>query len=34
MFDFTLHATEGEARAGTLRTPHGEVATPAFIVSV
>ena len=31
MFDFTLHATEGEARAGTLRTPHGEVATPAFM---
>jgi len=30
-FSFTLHATEGEARAGTLQTPHGEVATPAFM---
>ncbi len=30
-FSFTLHATEGEARAGTLHTPHGEVATPAFM---
>jgi len=31
MFPFTLHATQGEARAGTLRTPHGDVATPAFM---
>ena len=31
MFSFTLHATQGEARAGTLRTPHGDVATPAFM---
>lgn len=31
MFEFTLHATQGEARAGTLRTPHGDVATPAFM---
>ena len=31
MFTFTLHATQGEARAGTLRTPHGDVATPAFM---
>ncbi|HEX5004682.1 MAG TPA: tRNA guanosine(34) transglycosylase Tgt [Gemmatimonadales bacterium] len=30
-FAFDLHATEGEARAGTLHTPHGEVATPAFM---
>ena len=30
-FSFTLHGTEGEARAGTLHTPHGEVATPAFM---
>ncbi len=30
-FAFTLHGTEGEARAGTLQTPHGEVATPAFM---
>jgi len=30
-FSFALHATEGEARAGTLHTPHGEVATPAFM---
>jgi queuine tRNA-ribosyltransferase len=31
MFSFALHATEGEARAGTLDTPHGSVATPAFM---
>src|SRR5438132_4179688 len=28
---FTLHATEGAARAGTLRTAHGDVPTPAFM---
>ena len=28
---FTLHATDGEARAGTFRTPHGELPTPAFM---
>lgn len=31
MFDFTLHATQGQARAGTLTLPHGTVATPAFM---
>ena len=31
MFDFTLHATEGAARAGTLTLPHGTVSTPAFM---
>ena len=31
MFDFLLHATQGPARAGTLRLPHGEVKTPAFM---
>ncbi len=31
MFDFTLHATDGAARAGTFRTPHGDVPTPAFM---
>ncbi len=31
MFDFTLHATDGAARAGTFTTPHGEVPTPAFM---
>ncbi|MEO8293913.1 MAG: tRNA guanosine(34) transglycosylase Tgt [Gemmatimonadota bacterium] len=30
-FDFTLEATEGRARAGTLTLPHGEVETPAFM---
>lgn len=30
-FAFTRHATVGLARAGTLHTPHGEVATPAFM---
>lgn len=28
---FRLHATDGEARAGTLTTPHGELPTPAFM---
>jgi queuine tRNA-ribosyltransferase len=28
---FTLVATDGEARAGTLRTAHGDVPTPAFM---
>jgi queuine tRNA-ribosyltransferase len=31
MFDFTLHASEGAARAGTLHLPHGDVLTPAFM---
>jgi queuine tRNA-ribosyltransferase len=31
MFEFTLHTTAGEARAGTLALPHGEVPTPAFM---
>ncbi|HKI57004.1 MAG TPA: tRNA guanosine(34) transglycosylase Tgt [Trueperaceae bacterium] len=30
--EFTSHAHEGTARAGTLRTPHGSVDTPAFVV--
>ncbi|BCJ90918.1 queuine tRNA-ribosyltransferase [Terrihabitans soli] len=30
-FSFTVHATDGTARAGTIRTAHGEVATPAFM---
>ena len=28
---FTLEATDGSARAGLLRTPHGDVPTPAFM---
>ncbi|MDZ7780684.1 MAG: tRNA guanosine(34) transglycosylase Tgt [Gemmatimonadota bacterium] len=31
MFDYTLEATEGAARAGTFTTPHGVVETPAFM---
>jgi queuine tRNA-ribosyltransferase len=31
MFDFTLHHTQGLARAGTLTLPHGTVETPAFM---
>ena len=31
MFEFTLHATQGLARAGTLTLPHGTVETPAFM---
>lgn len=30
-FGFTLDATDGGARAGTLRTPHGGAETPAFM---
>ncbi len=30
-FDFDLTHSDGEARAGTLRLPHGDVATPAFM---
>ena len=28
---FTLNATDGDARAGVLHTPHGDVPTPAFM---
>jgi queuine tRNA-ribosyltransferase len=28
--DFEIHAVDGAARRGLLRTPHGEIATPAF----
>ena len=31
MSTFTLTATDGAARAGTLRTAHGEIPTPAFM---
>ncbi len=31
MFEFTLQATHGAARAGVLQLPHGEVKTPAFM---
>ncbi len=30
-FAFEVHAQRGAARAGTLHTPHGAVATPAFV---
>lgn len=30
-FGFTLHATDGWARRGTIQTPHGSIETPAFI---
>jgi len=30
-FSFTLEATDGAARAGTLATPHGSVPTPLFM---
>jgi queuine tRNA-ribosyltransferase len=30
-FSFTLAATDGESRAGTLGTPHGSVPTPLFM---
>jgi len=31
VFDFSLVATDGAARAGTFSTPHGDMATPAFM---
>src|SRR5437870_4661387 len=31
MFDFTVDATSGPARAGTLSLPHGTVGTPVFM---
>ena len=31
MFSFTIHSTEGRARAGTFRTPRGVVETPVFM---
>ena len=31
MFEFTISAEEGAARAGSLRLPHGTVETPAFM---
>ena len=30
-FGFTLHATDGKARAGVISTPRGEIRTPAFM---
>ena len=30
-FSFQLQHTDGEARAGELVTPHGNVSTPAFM---
>ncbi|MBX2860929.1 MAG: tRNA-guanine transglycosylase, partial [Vampirovibrio sp.] len=30
-FPYTLHATQGHARAGTLQTPHGAIETPIFM---
>jgi len=31
IFSFTLHATDGSARRGTIATLHGEIRTPAFM---
>jgi len=31
MFDYSLSATDGAARAGVFTTPHGDVQTPAFM---
>lgn len=30
-FPFTIHASDGQARAGTLSTPRGDIQTPAFM---
>lgn len=31
MFKFEIHQEEGQARTGTLKTPHGEIQTPVFM---
>jgi queuine tRNA-ribosyltransferase len=31
LFEYRIHATDGAARTGTLRLPHGEVETPVFM---
>jgi len=31
MFEFTVHASSGRARTGTLTLPHGAIETPAFM---
>ncbi len=31
LFEFKLEATDGEARAGILKTPHGTIETPVFM---
>jgi queuine tRNA-ribosyltransferase len=31
MFSFSLDATDGFARAGTITTPHGIIQTPIFM---
>ena len=31
IFPFDIHATDGTARTGTLRTPRGDIRTPAFM---
>jgi queuine tRNA-ribosyltransferase len=31
MFEFELQSTDGAARRGTLKTPHGEIQTPVFM---
>jgi queuine tRNA-ribosyltransferase len=30
-FSFTITATDGSARSGTLQTPHGIIQTPVFM---
>ena len=30
-FEFEIHATDGAARRGTLKTAHGDIRTPAFM---
>ena len=31
MAPFDIHARDGDARAGLIHTPHGDVRTPAFV---
>ena len=31
MFSFSIDSTDGHARAGVLKTPHGSIQTPVFM---
>ena len=33
-FEFSLRATDGTARTGVIRTPRGDIRTPAFMPDV
>ena len=33
-FQFSIHATDGKARTGTIRMRRGEIRTPAFMPEI